>query len=512
MRFSIELSRSGKKKKTNRNPAPRLGRTSQLAAAKMDRLTAGWVGSSGTADILTGTSLTRIRARSRQMSYDNDYFKRLFKMCRSNVVGPQGIALQVRVVDKKTETEIVYDDEAGGMIEDAWYDWAKLKNCSVDGRLSWIGMQQLIIETVARDGEVFVREVRGSSAGNEYGYALQLIEGDHLDENHNDILQNGNRIRMGIEFNKWNRPVAYHVLTHHPEDTYAMPLAAGKQQRERIPADQIIHLYTTERISQSRGLPWVHSALRRMKMLAGYEENELVAASVGASKMGFFKPGEDGATYEGSGEDEQGPVTEAEPGIFETLPQGMDFVAFDPQHPTTAFGPFLKAMLRGAASGMGVSYNSLANDLEGVNFSSLRLGVLEEREMWKLLQTWMIEHLCDRVFENWLSMALTTQKIPLPLGKFEKFNKPVWRPRGWSWIDPVKEVTSQRSAMDGLIRSGQDIASEQGQDIEEVYAQLAHEQRLREKYGLTLVPITPSAAPAAEQPAEEQDDEEAANE
>lgn len=143
-------------------------------------------------------------------------------------------------------------------------------------------------------------------------------------------------------------------------------------------------------------------------------------------------------------------------------------------------------MLRGAASGMGVSYNTLANDLEGVNFSSIRSGTLEEREMWKIMQTWMIEHFFTDVFENWLLMSLTTQKIPLPLAKFEKFNSPVWRPRGWSWVDPLKEVKSNIEAVNAGFMSAQDVASQQGQDIEDIYAQLALEQSLRKKHGVTL--------------------------
>ena len=511
MRISISFGRD-KEKKKHRQHAPRALRSNQYAAAKIDRLTAGWMGMTGTADQATAISLTRLRSRSRALANDNDYMKRFFKLVRSNVVGPQGIGVQVRAVDRKSKDEIVFDDVANDLIEEGWYEWAKVQTCTVDGRLSWIDVQQLIIETTAKDGEVLVREIKGRNAGNDYGYALQLISADHLDEGHNAVLQNGNRIRMGIEFNEWNRPVAYHVLTRHPSDTYAIGINAGRQQYERIPASEIIHLFITENVAQTRGVPWAHTAMRRLKMLGGYEENELVAASVGASKMGFFKPGEDGTPYEGSGEDEQGPITEAEPGIFETLPAGMDFVPWDPQHPSTAFNSFVKAMLRGVASGLGISYPTLANDLEGVNFSSIRQGALEERELWKMLQTWMIEHLCARVFTNWLMMAMTTQKIPLPLAKFEKFNKPIWRPRGWTWIDPLKEVNSQKAAMDAKIRSAQDVASEQGQDIEEVYAQLAREKRLRDKYGLTDMPAGSSAQAGTIVTEDAGDDEQNANE
>ncbi|MCI0539082.1 MAG: phage portal protein [Verrucomicrobiales bacterium] len=71
---------------------------------------------------------------------------------------------------------------------------------------------------------------------------------------------------------------------------------------------------------------------------------------------------------------------EVSPGQFETRPVGFEFQTFDPQHPTQAFPFFVKTFLRGIASGLGVSYNTLANELEGVNFSSIRAGVSDERE------------------------------------------------------------------------------------------------------------------------------------
>jgi len=465
-------------------PAAVFPRRNYFAAAKVDRLTSGWMGISASADETLRMSLSRLRARARQLAADNDYARRFFKLCRSNVVGAQGIRLQVRAIERETADGVVFDDTANRLIEEGWYEWAKKKNCTVDRRLSLIDVKQLLIETTAKDGEVFIRKVRGKSAGNPFGFALQLIEADHIDENLNETLANGNKIRMGIEFDSWNRPVAYHVLTRHPGDT--VTLGYYKDKYERVLARDMVHLYSPERISQSRGVPWLVSAMRRLKMLGVYEENEVVAAGVAAAKMGFFTS-PDGEGYQGDDEDSEGNlITESNPGMFEQLPAGVKFEAWDPQHPTAGFGAFIKAMLRGAASGLGVSYVSLANDLEGVNFSSIRQGVLEERELWKLLQTWMIEHFLEEIFEDWLLMALTTQKITLPLIKFEKFNKPIWRARGWGWVDPLKEVKSNIEAVNAGFISAQDVASEQGQDIEDVYAQLSLEGKLRKKHGVTL--------------------------
>ncbi len=118
--------------------------------------------------------------------------------------------------------------------------------------------------------------------------------------------------------------------------------------------------------------------------------------------MGFYTS-PDGDQYTGDDSDSAGNlVSDVEPGSFEQLPAGMGFESFDPQHPTTAFDAFVRAALRGASAGLNVSYHTLANDLERVNFSSIRSGVLEEREQWRVLQGWYVEQFCDRVFRRWL--------------------------------------------------------------------------------------------------------------
>ncbi len=75
-----------------------------------------------------------------------------------------------------------------------------------------------------------------------------------------------------------------------------------------------------------------------------------------------------------------------EAGSFEQLPSGVDFKTFDPSHPTQQFETFVKTILRQVASGLNVPYNELANDLEGVSYSSLRQSVLEAREYYKFMQ------------------------------------------------------------------------------------------------------------------------------
>lgn len=229
----------------------------------------------------------------------------------------------------------------------------------------------------------------------------------------------------------------------------------------------------------------MHSAMLRLRMLAGYEEAELVAARVGASKMGFFVS-PDGSGYLGTEDSRGSKLMEAEPGTFEQLPAGMDVRLFDPNHPTSSFADFEKSILRGIASGLDISYATLANDLENINFSSIRHGSLEDRDSWRGLQNFMIEHFCNPVFENWLLMAITTNKVPIQASEFDKFNKPIWRPRGWAWVDPLKDNHANQIALEQKTKSRSQIIAEQGLDIEELFKQLVFEEELAKKYGLNL--------------------------
>lgn len=451
--------------------------TRKYAAAAVNRLTADWATSVLSADSEIHNDLRILRSRSRELWMNNDYARRFIRKTSVNVVGGSGVRLQVRAKDNDGKLL----REINEYIESEFLRWSRKEHCSSCGRLSWIDCQKLFIETIARDGEIIVRLVKGDG---EYGLTLQLLEADHLDEELNEVLANGNYIRMGIEFNRWNKPVAYHLLKEHPGEYFSNKLKYDKQY-ERVPAAEIMHGFLLERAAQSRGVPWMHTAMGRLRMLGAYEEAELVAARIGASKMGFFVS-PDGTSYSGSDYEHGSPIMEASPGTFEQLPAGMDVRMFDPNHPNSSFAYFEKAILRGIASGLDISYNTLANDLEDVNFSSIRHGALEDRDSYRTLQNWLIEHFCTPVFEVWLLMAMTTAKLKLPIADYDQFNQPVWKARGWAWVDPLKENHANQIAINQKTKTRSQIAAEQGMDVEELFAQIAYEEELAREYGISL--------------------------
>jgi len=472
-------------------------------AAKIDRLTKSFLAPITTGDVELSNALVIMRARSRELERNNDYAKKFLNMCKVNVVGKAGFTLQNKARDANGKMDKVAND----IIENEWFLWGKKGNCTVDGQLSFQGEQELFIKTVARDGEFLARKVRGFK--NPWKFALQNLEADLLDERFNISDGRGqNLIKMGIEYDEWGRPVAYHLRKKHPGDYFRSQISA--QTYERVAASEIIHCFIPDRATQGRGVPWMHTALRRLNQVGEYEYAEVIAARLGASKMGFYEQTDPTgiSSYIGDDKDAKGNViSEAEAGQFEKLPPGYKFTSFLPDHPTAQYADFIKSSLRGVSSGLNVAYNSLANDLEGVNFSSMRSGAIEERENWKQLQTWMIDNFMLSVFEPWLEMLLLTNRTYLPYAKFDKFNVPEFRGRVFDWVDPGKDIDAELKQVRAGWKTNRQVVSERlNMDLEDVYEQLQEEKLLAEKYGINVDLSEPASGKIPGQQAGTQDE------
>ena len=446
------------------------------SGAISSRLTGDWLNPTTTGDEEIRRDLQKLRNRCRELERNNDYVRRYLNGLDSNVIGSKGIMLQMKVED----SPLVYDDQANRVIEKEWRKWCNRKHATPNGRQSWIDICKLALRSCARDGDGLLQLVRGFN--NDHGFAVQLIEADMLDLHHNNYkLQNGGEIRMGVETNSVGRPSAYHILTAHPGET-----SDTSRRRLRVDADDIIHLYNPERISQTRGVPWMVSAMTRLQMLAGYEESELVASRVAASKMGFLTKDANTESYTGEEDEDYNLIMESEPGSIEELPTGMSFQEWNPTHPTTAYKDFVKSTLRGISAGLNISYNTLANDLEGVNYSSIRAGLFDEREHYKSIQNWFIDSFIQPVFEAWLEASILNGVFPFGITKFDKMNQPKWCARRWPWVDPLKDMQANILAMNNGLEAKRNIINYTGGDIDDIYSTIAADNKLAEDKGLVF--------------------------
>jgi lambda family phage portal protein len=422
------------------------------------RLNFDWVAGRTSRNDKIERSLAKERDRARQLATRNPYGKKFIAQCKANIVGPNGMPVKVR----STDPTGTLDKRANAMIKEAWDEWCKPENCTVTGRLSFANVLSLIAGDEPKSGEVIARKVRGLD--NQFKFAIQLIEPDCLDEMFHRKFDDGSSIRMGVEQDRWKRRTAYYLRKDNPNDSFARGFI-----RERIPAADIVHKFVPVEVNDVRGFPWFEASTEDMHMLEGYDEAALVAARASAAKMGFYKPTLDGSGHFTAEQDANGNlVQDTSPGQWEILPPGYEPVVVDPTYPHDQYPQFVKARLRRIASGLLVSYESLANDRESVNYSSIRAGVLEERDIWKMLQNEMILNFCEPIFADWLMWQLVTKNINLPIDKFAKFNKPKFIGRGWAWVDPQKDVAASVLALENNLTTHSRIAMEGGDDFEEI--------------------------------------------
>jgi lambda family phage portal protein len=347
--------------------------------------------------------------------------------------------------------------------------------------MSWVDVQKLAVELLAKDGEAFI--IKHRSGEFRDSIALEFIESDQIDETLNKTAENGNEIRMGVELNRFKRPVAYHLLTYHPGD-YDWAIKNKTKKHIRIPAERVIHLFKQNRPGQTRGEPWLAPAIPAIKQLGAFREAAVINARVGASKMGFIvNQGENG--FVADDYDGNTPIIDAEPGTFHTLGPNQSIQSFEPAFPNNEFDSFHKSILRGIASAMGVSYTSLSNDLEATSYSSIRQGALEERDFYKNLTHFFIEHFIHPIYEAWLDASMDMMSFGIPAAQYEKFlSSAEFRGRGFSWVDPQKEMSAAVLGLQNGILSLGHVASQYGMDTEELLSQIARDKQLAAQFGV----------------------------
>lgn len=474
--------------------APASERSAGYFAAEYSRITSSLVAEARHINTSIRYQGYTLLARSRQLADNNPYAVKFFQMVVNNVCGPSPFILQGKVKTKSGKS----DTQANSAIEAAWARWKKPGICDYIKRLSLDDIFRLAIRTVARDGECLIRIYEGATAG-PFGIQLQVVDTDRLDYLHNEELANGNVVHAGVEVDQEGRTVAYHLLKRRPTQWQMGGRYIG--ERIRVPADQIIHLFIPLSAEQIRGIPWMYAVMITLHQLGMFDEAAVIAARVGAAKMGFF---ERTADYVPPCDEQGNPteetdtsgarITDADPGTFEELPQGLKFSQWTPDYPSDQYGTFKTAALRGLAAGLSVNHPVLAQDFGAVNFSSLRGAVLEEREHWMELQNWFIEYCCIPIYERWLQMATLSGKLTVN-GSLEKYQSINFQGRRWTWVDPLKDVQSNIEAIKWGLKSRTECVSEAGGDMEDTLDMLAAENDMAKAKGVDIAPADKTIKP-----------------
>lgn len=470
--------------------------------AETPSYTDSWSTTAGELNEDLARQLPTMRGRSRNIARNNEWAGSYLLQLHDNVLGHQGIRLQMRVKLPNGDP----DKQANTLIEAAWARFGRRGHCEVSRSMTWRELEGVALSSLPRDGELVWRPRPGMGP---MGWQLQLMPATVVDVSVNRIW-GGNRVRMGIEFDADGQRIAYWLkATKAGDGTTDGITTVGRHVR--VDAALLHHHFVVEEIDQLRGIPWLSVGARRLWLLHDFEDAAAVASSNAAKRQGFFTS-TDGSAPPGFSDqivssvldaakaagkvltpDEIKAITAAAekyttvvPGQFDTLPQGYEFQKFESAWPNINADTYVKQQIRGWTAARGASYNSVGNDLESVNYSSAQVGIVQEREHFKTTQERLVSWLHQPTIEALLPYIVLSEPR-LKMSRLADYQAGVnWQPRRWMPIDPVKDATAKQIRLSLKLASRRRLIAEGGDDPDEVLDEAQAEEAL---YG----PVVPRA-------------------
>lgn len=453
-----------------------------LLAALTSNDTTSWQADGLHINAASESGLALARARSRDAAVNNPWGRRFVGMVHNNVLGPSGVRYQsrVRVASTGQLNKAVND-----RLEAAWAAWGAKGACDVTGRYTWRTLQRLALRHWCVDGEAFIRLLPGRGP---HRFQVQLLPPEMVPINTRMDLANGHKVRQGIEVNAEGVVQAYYL---RQQDAALEPLGLAEQAvaprgLKRVPAAEMQHLFTPDEAGQLRGIPWMAAGLKAAYQAGDFATAGLNKARESAKRGGWIEANPDavekpggagGAEQMADGSDAAGnPVQTLQDGTWDQVPWGYTAKPFESDYPNIEYGQFIKDCLRNVASGFGVSYISLGNDLEAVNYSSGQLGLEDERTLWRTIQNaFALDEFCAPVHAHWLRYALVAapELQTLSFDRLQQYlDAASWQCHRWAPLDRQKHIGAQSDAIAARISSPQREIAANGDDPHEILAEI----------------------------------------
>lgn len=397
--------------------------------------------------------------------------------------------------------------------------WAASKDCSMDRRTNFYGLQSLSYRSFRESGDVFVLTPRVARSGQQKRLALQLFEADRVC-NPNRTADSDTLID-GVELSpETGEAVAYQVAKHHPGDLrtgneWTRVAARGDRSGRR----NVLHLFKPLRPGQVRGVPWIAPILEPLKQLSRYTDAELKAAVDSAVFSVFVKM--DPEAFEDLFTDDCKEALiksagkwsgELESGKAVNLLPGEEIQTNTPGRPNPQFDPFVLAILRQIGVALELPFEVLVMHFQS-SYSAARAALLMAWKFFRAERDLLVNDLCQPAYELWLADEVAEGRIAAP-GYFADdivraaWSAAVWTGDGPGSIDPAKEVDAAQKRVDlGISTKQAESIAHDGVDWETKHRQRVKEQNAEKRDGIY---VPPAGSPAAPAPAAMPDDDEEA--
>lgn len=442
--------------------------TRAFDAARMNRAFGDWWPAATESNADIRCSLRTLRARARDLSVNNPHGANAVGRWTADMIGT-GIIPRAATGDP----------ELNKRIDDAFAEWNE--RADADGVHDFYGLQALAARSMFESGDMLALRIRRNMGRAAPPLAFRLLEGDHLDVDHNQATSGRPLIRMGVEFAADGRRAAYHVFDEHPGQTDRL----RPDLRRRHPASAVVHLFRATRPGQVRGVPWLVAAILKARQLDDYHMAELERKKLEAAIVAIvFGVNADGDTpLAPVVQDKDGnPIEKVSAGSI-AYANGAGSVEFNRPASSGGFAEFNRAQLQGLAAAALMPYEVLAADLSQTNYSSARVGLTGYRTvLQQVQQLTFVPQFCRPVWRAFISdgVGAGLWSDRPDIGRVE------WTCPRFASVDPLKEAQAD------LInaRLGKETVSEQirrdGGDPDQVFDDHAREKADWDEKGLVF--------------------------
>jgi lambda family phage portal protein len=365
---------------------------------------------------------------------------------------------------------------------------------------------------------------RVSPGRARYGTAVQLVDPDRLSNQNNlwdQMLPDGTQIRGGVRLDRFGAAVGYYIREAHQNDWVT---AAKSMKWAYIPREDdygrpiTVHNFTHDRASQHRGgMGILTPVLDRMKMLNKYDRVEVQSALVNALFAAYIEsPFDPNMVADAMGNTVD--VNAAQPGAYiqdmnsglgfyqnlrgefhdqkrmmlgdariATLFPGEKINTISASHPHGNFEAFESAILRNFSAATGLSPQQISQNYADANYSSMRAAMIEAWKSFDRRRANFTIGFCHPVACAWLEESWDLDDYPLPNGVVPDFIEARhayawarWIGPARGWVDPVAEKQGAWLGLKMGVGSLEQLAAEQGEDLEEILDAQQMEKRMYE--------------------------------
>lgn len=426
---------------------------------------------------LDETSLSGLREIHRDFMRNNPMVEGLLLLEVDEICGDVYPKIQALTADKVLNKELEY----------AWRETMIDRPCDITGRFNMCELVGMTYLAYRRDGDAFL---------NFHQDGIQAIEADYV----------GTPLGIDPRFFTVINGIAFSKTTQQFLGCYVgKPAENGHyidpESYRKIPSQQIMHIFSPQRLSQSRGEPCLKAAIPFIDKLDRYVDATLVAANVQACFTMFVAakdppPSPYARGISSTGLDQDGNRLEKmEPGRIMYGNQGESAQGIGQTSPSEQFDPFVTRMLSFITRPMAIPLMMALGDYSHATFMNTRVAYQQAQARWKREQAWRIQPMASRMYRWFIDKMVREGQFKLS----EDLYQHAVQVRRWPYVDPYRETQAEANELENGTGTRREFIEKRGKDYDEVLEQRAQEEK----------DFKPAAQPAEKTPSDKKEADDA---